>query len=192
MYLSANTRPDIAYTVHQAARFSHAPRHSHAIAVRRFLRYLQKTKTMGLLLKPTNTQRVDCYVDADFAGLLLLKIIKIPFQSSPVLAMLCCTKAALSSGYPRCRLRLPWVPWRLNTWLFLRRCVTSFQFVKYSKNLWPLYSKFNQVLHIMRIPTMGKATTVSNDIRNKIQAEAKLAPLVELILSSQKWREDYR
>ena len=107
MYLSANTRPDIAYAVHQAARFSHAPRHSHAIAVRRFLRYLQKTKTMGLLLKPTNTQRVDCYVDADFAGLLLLKIIKIPFQSSPVLAMLCCTKKALFSGYPRCRLRLP-------------------------------------------------------------------------------------
>ena len=34
MYLSANTRPDIAYAVHQAARFSHAPRHSHAIAVR--------------------------------------------------------------------------------------------------------------------------------------------------------------
>ena len=69
MYLTANTRPDIAYAIHQAARLSHAPRHSHAIAVRRFLRYLQKTKTMGLLLKPTNTQRVDCYVDADFAGL---------------------------------------------------------------------------------------------------------------------------
>ena len=69
MYLTANTRPDIAYAIHQATRLSHAPHHSHAIAVRRFLRYLQKTKTMGLLLKPTNTQRVDCYhVDADFAG----------------------------------------------------------------------------------------------------------------------------
>ena len=30
MYISANTRPDIAYAVHQAARFSHAPRDSHA------------------------------------------------------------------------------------------------------------------------------------------------------------------
>ena len=69
MYLTANTRPDIAYAVHQAARFSHAPRHSHAIAVRRILRYLQKTKTMGLLLKPTNTQRVDSYFHGDFAGL---------------------------------------------------------------------------------------------------------------------------
>jgi hypothetical protein len=26
MYLAANTRPDIAYAVHQAARHTHAPR----------------------------------------------------------------------------------------------------------------------------------------------------------------------
>ena len=69
MYLSANTHPDIAYTAHQASRFSHAPRNSHAIAVCCILRYLQKTKTMGLTLKPNNNQRVDCYVDADFADL---------------------------------------------------------------------------------------------------------------------------
>ena len=69
MYLTANTRPDIAYAIHQAARFSHAPRHSHTIAGCLILRYLHQTKTMGHLLKPTNTQRVDCYVDADFAGL---------------------------------------------------------------------------------------------------------------------------
>ena len=73
MYLSANTRPDIAYAVHQAARFSHAPRNSHAVAVRRILRYLQKTKTMGITLKPTSDQRVDCYVDADFAGLFAIE-----------------------------------------------------------------------------------------------------------------------
>ena len=69
MYLSANTRPDIAYAVHQAARFSHAPRNSHAVAVRRILRYLKKTKDKGIILNPDSTHRVDCYVDADFAGL---------------------------------------------------------------------------------------------------------------------------
>ena len=68
MYLAANTRPDIAFSVHQAARFSHAPRQSHAIAVKRILRYLKETHDKGLIMAPTDDQRVDCYVDADFAG----------------------------------------------------------------------------------------------------------------------------
>jgi hypothetical protein len=40
MYLAANTRPDIVYAVHQAARYRHAPKASHAIAVKQILRYL--------------------------------------------------------------------------------------------------------------------------------------------------------
>lgn len=68
MYLAANTRPDIAYAVHQAARFSHAPRQSHAIAVKRILRYLKATDTKGMIMTPTTEHRVDCYVDSDFAG----------------------------------------------------------------------------------------------------------------------------
>jgi len=69
MYLSSNSRPDIAYATHAAARFSHAPRHSHAVAVKRILRYLKNTRTMGLHLRPSPHHRVDCYVDADFGGL---------------------------------------------------------------------------------------------------------------------------
>ena len=69
MFLSANTRPDLSYAVHQAAWFSHAPRHSHAVAVKRILRYLQTTKDKGMLLTPSSEQRVDCYVDSDFAGM---------------------------------------------------------------------------------------------------------------------------
>ncbi|KAI2499350.1 hypothetical protein MHU86_15132 [Fragilaria crotonensis] len=68
MYLAANTRPDIAFSVHQAARFSHAPRQSHAVAVKRILRYLKATQDKGLIMSPTDDRRVDCYVDADFAG----------------------------------------------------------------------------------------------------------------------------
>jgi hypothetical protein len=44
MYLSANTQPDIAFAVHQAARFTHNPRASHAAAIKRILRYLKATK----------------------------------------------------------------------------------------------------------------------------------------------------
>jgi hypothetical protein len=69
MYLAGNTRPDIAYAVHQAARFTHGARKSHAAGVKRILRYLKKTKNEGLILKPGSDQRVDCYVDADFGGL---------------------------------------------------------------------------------------------------------------------------
>ena len=70
MFLAQNTRPDIAYAVHQCARFSHSPKSSHAIAVKRILpRYLNGTKTGGVTLKPSKSLQVDCYVDADFAGL---------------------------------------------------------------------------------------------------------------------------
>lgn len=69
MYISGNARPDIAYAVHQAARFTHGARQSHAAGVKRILRYLKKMKENGLILKPGKELRVDCYVDADFGGL---------------------------------------------------------------------------------------------------------------------------
>ena len=69
LYLSTNTRPDIAYAVSQVARFSHNPKKSHASAVKTIVRYLNRTKNMGTIVKPTNDLSIDCYVDADFAGL---------------------------------------------------------------------------------------------------------------------------
>jgi hypothetical protein len=69
MYLAGNTLPDIAYAVHQAARFTHGTRNSHAAGVKRILRYLQRTRMQGLTLRPQKELRVDCYVAADFGGL---------------------------------------------------------------------------------------------------------------------------
>jgi hypothetical protein len=69
LYLANNSRPDIAYAVHQCARFTHDPKASHAEGVKRIIRYLQGTKDKGILLRPDGSQGVDCYVDADFAGL---------------------------------------------------------------------------------------------------------------------------
>ena len=37
--------------------------------IKRILRYLQGAKDKGLILNPSETLQVDCYVDADFAGL---------------------------------------------------------------------------------------------------------------------------
>ena len=69
MFLATNSRPDIAYAVNQCARFTHCPRASHATGVKRILRYLKGNKDKGMTLHPTGTPKIDCYVDADFAGL---------------------------------------------------------------------------------------------------------------------------
>lgn len=69
LYLSSNSRPDIAFAVHQCARFTHAPKQSHAKAVKRIVRYLKGTSDRGLIMRPTKELKIDCFVDADFAGL---------------------------------------------------------------------------------------------------------------------------
>jgi hypothetical protein len=69
LYLSTNTRPDISFAVSQAARFSHNPKQSHATAVKTIIRYLHRTSDKGTIVKLSNDLFLNCYVDADFAGL---------------------------------------------------------------------------------------------------------------------------
>ena len=69
LYLSTNTRPDIAFAVSQVARFSQSPRQVHAVAIKTIVRYLHGTSKFGIIMKPTGKFQVDCYCDADFAGL---------------------------------------------------------------------------------------------------------------------------
>jgi hypothetical protein len=68
-YLQQNTRPDISFAVNQAARFTHAPKASHARAVKQILRYLKGIKDKGMIYRPTGELALDCFVDADFGGL---------------------------------------------------------------------------------------------------------------------------
>jgi hypothetical protein len=69
LYLSNNTRPDIAFAVSQVARFNHNPTTLHATAVKTIVRYLKRTKEKGTIVKPDGTMDITCHVDADFAGL---------------------------------------------------------------------------------------------------------------------------
>lgn len=66
-YLEKSTRPDIAYAVHQCARFSADPKQDHGKAIKWIGRYLLATKDKGLIFRP-NGDSFECYVDADFAG----------------------------------------------------------------------------------------------------------------------------
>ena len=70
LFLSGNTRPDIAMAVSQVCRFTHAPKQSHAMAVKRILRYLKGTADYGTIARPIkDSLALDNYADADFAGL---------------------------------------------------------------------------------------------------------------------------
>jgi hypothetical protein len=69
MYLVNHTCPDIAFAVNQCARFSFGPKLTHAKAIKRIVRYLQATRTRGMVFSPTGEIIVDTYADADFAGL---------------------------------------------------------------------------------------------------------------------------
>ena len=69
LYLAANSRPDISFAVHLCARFTHSPKRSHEQALLRICRYLQATKEEGLIYWPSDKLKVDCYCDADLAGL---------------------------------------------------------------------------------------------------------------------------
>jgi Reverse transcriptase (RNA-dependent DNA polymerase) len=68
MFLHNNTRLDCAMAVHQCARYSANPKRTHEAALKCLGRYLLGTRTRGLIIRPITHLRVDCYVDADFAG----------------------------------------------------------------------------------------------------------------------------
>ena len=67
-YLEKGSRPDIAYIVHQCARFSVLPKIEHAKAIRWLAKYLKHTKSDGMILQPDLSRGLEMYVDADFAG----------------------------------------------------------------------------------------------------------------------------
>ena len=69
LYLSTNTRPDIAFAVSQVARFSNSPKASHATAVKTIIRYLVRTADKGTIVTPTGKLDFKLWVDADFMGL---------------------------------------------------------------------------------------------------------------------------
>ena len=68
LYLSGHSRPDIAFAVHQCARYTFKPTSRHFAALKRIGRYLKGTVFKGLILRPSKYLHVDCFPDADFAG----------------------------------------------------------------------------------------------------------------------------
>jgi hypothetical protein len=62
------TRPDLAYAVQQACLHMHDPRDQHLALVKRILRYLRGTTTLGLHIRRSTALDLVAYSDADWAG----------------------------------------------------------------------------------------------------------------------------
>lgn len=67
-FLEKSTRGELAYAVHQAARFCEQPKKSHTEAVNKIVRYLIGTRNEGIYLNPKG-DLFECFADADFCGL---------------------------------------------------------------------------------------------------------------------------
>jgi hypothetical protein len=72
MYAACFTRPDVAYTVNQCAKFMANPGPTHIRAAKRILQYLGTTKHLKLTYSrsdnPSSANRLIAYADADHAG----------------------------------------------------------------------------------------------------------------------------
>jgi hypothetical protein len=70
-YLYGHSRPDLGFSVSQAARFAFAPKRSHELALIRIGQYLKKTRDKGMTMKPITSDKfqMDVFVDSDFMGL---------------------------------------------------------------------------------------------------------------------------
>jgi histone deacetylase 1/2 len=62
------TRPDIAFSVIKVCQFLHAPKTVHWTAVKRILRYLCGTISLGLRLSKSSCTIVSAFSHADWAG----------------------------------------------------------------------------------------------------------------------------
>jgi len=66
IYLT-NTRPDIAFNVHNLSQFVSAPTHNHQQAALRILRYLKGNPRSGIFLYNNSSVHLKAYSDSDWA-----------------------------------------------------------------------------------------------------------------------------
>jgi histone deacetylase 1/2 len=64
-----HTRPDISFSVNKVCQFIQAPTDVHWTTVKRILRYLKHTSSLGLLIQRSSTLLLSGFVDADWGRL---------------------------------------------------------------------------------------------------------------------------
>jgi hypothetical protein len=61
--------PDISFATRQCTQYTHFPKQIHEDALKQIGQYLKGTITNGFILNPSDTFKIDCYPNANFAGL---------------------------------------------------------------------------------------------------------------------------
>jgi hypothetical protein len=113
LYLG-HSRPDIAFATHQCACYTFAPKQLHEDALKRIGRYLKVTLTKGLILRPSDDLNIDCYPDANFAGLWNRDNTIIHIVSEVGQVTLYVSQFVKLCGLVYCRLKLCYQQWKQN------------------------------------------------------------------------------
>ncbi|KAL3786278.1 hypothetical protein HJC23_005356 [Cyclotella cryptica] len=67
-YLTQTSCSDLLFATHQVAKYSSDPRKKHGEAIVYIVRYVKKTRHLGLKFRPNESKGFECYCNADFAG----------------------------------------------------------------------------------------------------------------------------
>jgi len=62
------TRPDISFAVNKVCQYLHSPTSTHWTAVKRILRYIRSSMSLGLRITKSSSRLVSGFTDADWAG----------------------------------------------------------------------------------------------------------------------------
>ncbi len=68
LYLG-HSHPDISFATHHCVQYTHSLKQSHEDALKKIGHSLKGTLDKGLVLTPGCSLKIDCYPDANFAGL---------------------------------------------------------------------------------------------------------------------------
>jgi hypothetical protein len=123
LYLG-HSRPAISFATHQCACYTHLPKQSHEDALKGIGCYLKGTLKQGLIMNPSNTLKIDCYPDADFAGLWTRDDKQDWMVYAAEQDTLYVYQIALFYGKANSRLRSPCPRWKQNMLLSAARAET--------------------------------------------------------------------
>ncbi|KAL7486076.1 hypothetical protein ACHAW6_011675 [Cyclotella cf. meneghiniana] len=115
LYLSSHSCPNVAFAIHQVAQYTFKPTCQHELALVRIGHYCKGTKGEGLIMSPSLVPWVDCFPDADFAGLYGNEDSHDPHCACSRTGYMMWPLVVLWCGVPICGWKLHYPPWRLNT-----------------------------------------------------------------------------
>jgi hypothetical protein len=115
LYLSTNTRPDIAFAVSQVARFNHSPKKSHASAIKTIVCYLHRTADKGTIVTPTGDLSLIVTSMLTLPDSTVVTPITLTPAPSPTPATSSPLEDVQFSGSLNSKLRFPCPHWNLST-----------------------------------------------------------------------------